>query len=75
MTIKDLIKQKDYDYIELRELLPEEGSNVQIFIGACKSVGGELISLDGDYYSRQVNIVSYEEWSTGDIKNGLTIIC
>lgn len=75
MTIKDLIEKKDYDYIELRESLPEEGSNVQIFIGACKSVGGELISLDGNYYSRQIDIIDYNEWSTNEIKNGLTIIC
>ena len=75
MIIKDLIQNKDYDYIELRMLLREEGPDVQIFIGACKSINGELISLNGDYYSRMIDVIDYNEWSTDEIKNGLTVIC
>lgn len=73
MTIGDLIKNKDYDYIEYR-LTYSNGSD--IFARCFKSEGGEIIPLDGDCYSKNEEILSYEEWENPkkSIKNGLTII-
>lgn len=73
--IKDLIQNKDYDYIELRAPIPEnmrkEGT---YFVGGAKSVNGELIAFDGDTYSLDTEVVSCEEWSSETYKNGLTIV-
>ena len=77
MTVGDLIKNKDYDYISWRIKLPEYLGGVESFFGIAKSENGKLISLDDEYYSKDTNIISYSEWSndTKGIKNGLTIIC
>lgn len=74
MTVGDLIKNKDYDYISWRVTLPEKCGGGDTFSGACKSENGELIPLDGDIYSKETEIISYEEWSNEEVKNGLTII-
>lgn len=81
LTVKDLIKDKDYDYISWRIKLDERDKEKvgddDIFFGCCRSVGGKLISLDGDSYSEHEHVLSYEEWSKSDengITNGLTVI-
>lgn len=73
MTIGDLIKNKDYDYIEYRIMLPNGND---IFAGCFSSKSGEIISLDGDNYNKDEEILSYREWSNfkENIKNGLTVI-
>ena len=73
MTIGDLIKNKDYDYISYRLTLPN-GSDT--FAGCFASKGGEIISLDGDIYNKDEEVLSYEEWTSpeDDVQNGLTII-
>ena len=76
MKVKDLIKDKDYDYISYRLKL-KPGSplpNDEIFIGCCKSQNGILISLDGDTYDEEDEVLSYEEWSKDHIRNGLTVV-
>ena len=75
MTIGDLIKKKDYDYISYRVNAPPGFSDDDIFFGCCASKNGRLISLDGDSYSEDEVIISYKEWSRPeeDIINGLTI--
>ena len=74
MTVYDLIKNKDYDYISWRVTLPSDWPEPDIFFGACKSVNGKLIPLDGDIYSGHEVVVRYEEWSNDEVKNGLTVI-
>ena len=78
MTLKDLIKDKDYDYIECRTTLPERFGGGDTWFGSCKSENGVLIPLDQDDYYDDVELLSYEEWSRNDeecvIKNGLTIV-
>ena len=74
MTVKDLIKNKDYDYISWRATAPKHFDVPDIFFGACKSKNGELIPLDGDTYYYDEVVVKYEEWSKEDIKNGLTVV-
>lgn len=76
MTVKDLIKNKDYDYISWRVTLPEKYGGGDTFFGACKSVGGELIPLDGDIYDEETEVLKYEEWSDPEegITNGLTVV-
>lgn len=77
MTIGDLIQNKDYDYISWRIALPKEFGNESVFCGVSCSINGELISLDGDSYSIDTEIIEYEEWDNPDkgIHHGLTVIC
>lgn len=74
MKIGDLIENKDYDYVEYRLICPD-GKN-DIFAGCFKSENGEIISLDGDNYSKNEEVLNYEEWSNPkeNIKNGLTVV-
>lgn len=74
MTVKDLIKNKDYDYISWRVVAPDWFDESDVFIGACKSINGELIPLDGDSYSEHEEVIQFEEWSNERIENGLTVI-
>lgn len=73
MTIRELIKDKDYDFIELRVIEPELHNSV--FVGTAKSENGELIPLDGDIYRKDVEIIAFEEWSGKKVKNAVTIMC
>lgn len=72
MTIGDLIKNKDYDYVSYR-LTIRDGRD--IFAGCFASKDGEIVPLDGDSYSKDEEVLSYEEWNNPekDIKNGLTV--
>lgn len=76
LTIGDLIKNKDYDYVEYRITIPPIYETDSIFAGAFKTEAGKIISLDGDNYSPSQEIASYEEWDDPKegIKNGLTVI-
>jgi hypothetical protein len=74
MTVKDLIANKDYDYISWRVTAPDNIEDKDIFFGACKSKDGKLIPLDGDSYFENEIVVRHEEWSTDEIKNGLTVV-
>lgn len=73
MIIGDLIKNKDYDYISYRLILPDGDDT---FAGCFASKSGEIISLDGDIYNKDEEVLSYEEWSQpeDDIQNGLTVV-
>ena len=73
MTIGELIKNKDYDYVSYRLTL-RDGSDT--FAGCFASKDGEIIPLDGDIYDKDEEVLSYREWSKpeDDINNGLTIV-
>ena len=73
MTIGDLIKNKDYDYVSYRLTLPNGGDT---FAGCFVSKGGKIIPLDGDIYDKDEEVLSYKEWSSpeDDINNGLTVV-
>ena len=73
MTIGELIKDKDYDFIELRVFDPELHKSV--FVGSAKSENGDLISLDGDTYRKESEVLEYDEWSDKKVKNAVTIVC
>ena len=47
-----------------------------IFFGVCYSRNGSLIPLDGDTYSEEEEVLSYEEWSNPEkgIIDGLTVV-
>lgn len=70
MTLKDLIENKDYDYVSYRMILPD---GQDIFAGCFKSDGGKIISIDGDSYSEDETIIRYAEWSSDKHLNGLTV--
>lgn len=77
MTVKDLIKNKDYDYISYRLKIPKEKYyGKSIFIGCAASKEGKLISLVGDTYEEDDTVLEYEEWSKPEenIKSGLTVV-
>ena len=73
MTIGDLIKNKDYDYVSYRLTIPESDYTFASFF---PSKGGEIIPLDVVIYSKEEEVLSYEEWSQleDDIQNGLTVV-
>lgn len=74
MTVKDLIRDNDYDIIEWRVTLPEYLGGATTLVGYCKSMNGELISLDGDSYCQETEISHYLEWTSEDGEKCLTII-
>ena len=76
MTVKDLISKKDYDWIGWRYTLPEDLGGGDMFFGVCKSVDGELISLDGDIYDENTEVLSYEEFTNLDegIEKGVSVV-
>ena len=76
MTVGDLIKNKDYDYISWRVTLPEKAGGGDTFFGCTESKNGKLFALDGDIYSERTEVLKYREWSKEEdgIKNGLTIV-
>lgn len=76
MTLGELVKNKNYDYIEYRVLWENDKicDGIQDdFTGACKAENGEIIPLDGDYYSPNMEIKKYEEWKNDDGKPCLTV--
>lgn len=73
MTIAELIKNKDYDYVSYRIVLPD---GEDTFAGCFRTKKGEIISLDGDIYSADEEVIRYEEWSKPEerIRRGLTVV-
>lgn len=75
-TIGDLIKNKDYDYVDYRITYSDCNNNTGIFAGCFKSEDGKIISLDGDVYNEYEKVVASEEWTTEKNRKmkGLTVI-
>lgn len=82
-TIGEIIKGKNYDYVDYRirlnekdypKLSPKYWFKDGIFAGAFKVVNGEIVSLDHDSYSLKEPVIESEEWSHDNVTNGLTII-
>lgn len=75
-TIGDLIKNKDYDYVEYRVTIPSADRQDDIFAGAFRTESGKIIPLDVDIYDQNKKVIELEEWSDPEkgIKNGLTVI-
>lgn len=74
MIVRNLIKDRDYNYIEWRITLPENMGGGDTFFGSCESKNGKLIPHDQDYYSEDEEVIRYKEWSNEKIKNGLTVV-
>lgn len=75
-TIWDLIKNKDYDYVEYRVTIPSADEQKDIFAGAFRTESWKIIPLYGDIYDSDKEVIKSEEWSNPEkeIKNGLTVI-
>ena len=73
MTLRTLIEQKDYDYISIRLTLPESPGG-SVFAGFGYSENGKFIPGDQDEWDIDKPILEYEEWSSRDAQNGLTIL-
>ena len=71
-VIGDLIKDKDYDYVAYRI----SWKNEDIFAGSFKAEDGKIISLDGDSYDLDDEVIRSKEWNNPDegIENGLTVV-
>ena len=81
ITIKDLIENEDFDYIECRARVDiplgnSLGKADTIFVGCFEAKNGEIISLDDDTYDENAEVSSFERWTNPEknIQNGLTII-
>lgn len=74
-TIGDLIKNKDYDYVEYRVTIHSADEQKDVFAGAFRTESGKIIPLDGDIYDQNKEVIKSEEWSDLEkgIKNGHTI--
>ena len=56
LYLEDIVRGYDYPKIECREILP---SGEDIFVGVCKYINGELISVDNDTYSLKQVVEKY----------------
>lgn len=76
LTIGDLIKNKDYDYVEYRINVSFTDEQKDIFAGAFKTKSGKIVPLDCSIYDLDKEVIKSEEWSNPEkgIKNGLTVI-
>lgn len=76
MTIEEIIKNENYDYIDIRITPPKGWKEDNIFAGCCKSENGKIIPLDGDIYDVHQEVVSSERWKNEKcgIENGLTVV-
>lgn len=74
ITVGDLIQDEDYDLIEWRATTPPSWDEPDMLFGYCESINGELISLDGDTYSKGEVVVRYQKFRGGDVENGLTVV-
>lgn len=74
-TIGDLIKNKDYDYVEYRINVSFTDEQKDIFAGAFRTESGKIIPLDGGIYDSDKEVIKSGEWSNPEkgIKNGITI--
>ena len=86
-TLGDIVKGKNYDYVDYRIRLDKEKCEEDtpdylfeedIFAGAFKVENGEIISLDGDNYYKEEAVLESEEWvqkkDDNKITHGLTVI-
>lgn len=72
MKLKDILKGKNYKYIEYYVILPQTLGGEIVFSGLCRYMNGELISLDGDTYSLEDELIRYEVHRGED---GREILC
>ncbi|RHK98313.1 hypothetical protein [Blautia obeum] len=75
-TIGELIKDKDYDYVSYRMLIPGFDEENGEFAGCFSSKNGEIIPLDYDTYYESEEVIASEEWNMPKegIENGLTVV-
>lgn len=75
-TIGELIKDKDYDYVSYRMLIPGFDDENGEFAGCFSSKNGEIIPLDYDSYYKSEEVIASEEWNMPKegIENGLTVV-
>lgn len=68
-----MICNKDYDYVSYRLLLD---NTYDVFAGCFAAKDGEIISMDGDNYDKDEEVLSYEEWTFPEegIHAGLTVV-
>lgn len=75
-TIGELIKDKDYDYVSYRMLIPGFDEENGEFAGCFSSKNGKIIPLDYDTYYESEEVIASEEWNMPKegIENGLTVV-
>lgn len=84
-TIGQLIKNKNYDYVEYRVHLiypnfenKSEEDELGEFCGCFKAESGKIISLDGDCYGYDEEVTISKEWKQKDENGkeitGLTVV-
>ena len=90
MTLKELIKNNDFDYISIRltppprfypdldlnAISPPELLPISEFMGCAYSKNGNLYPLDGDVYDVDEEVLYYERWSSKEenVQNGVSVV-
>lgn len=63
MTLKEIVKGKNYPLIECRLLFTDAtGDEQDVFAGYCAYQNEQLVSLDNDSYSLDDEYVKYKEF-------------
>ena len=69
MTLGELLKGKNQIYVvEYSTIHFNDGTTFDQFIGGCFYVEGKLLSLDGDSYSLDEEVVSYKWRNNTDLE-------
>lgn len=70
MCLRDILKKlnRDFKTIEYRTIISIDSDDVDTLFGYCRYIGGELMSLDGDNYDFNDEIIKYQiykdDWLT-----------
>ena len=62
MTIGDIAK-KDYYKVYVRVISNINGCEYDLFYGVFKTIDGKIYALDGERYSKDELIISFEEFT------------
>lgn len=63
-----------YNFIQIHDNTPIGKDDVIGFVGVCKVENGEVISLDGDSYTKHMTVIGYEEFTTDNGELGLDLL-
>lgn len=76
MSIKELVKNKTYDRIEIHMELPGNvfGHNNKMPVCIAKSINGKLMLPEDSLCTEDTEIVKSKEWSNETVAKGLTVV-
>lgn len=74
--VADLIKNKDYSYIEWRITTPKDFPSLDTLFGVCKSENGKIVNFENDAedYNEESEVVRFKEWVNDDGQNEMIVV-